>query len=79
MNSGCPLSRLGVTSEGGTWVVCLPVEPDEVVQVEEVPLVAEVVSDCWTTHRVMQKVATTSAALKLPSYPLSLPEACYYI
>lgn len=37
---------LGMHPEGGTWVVCSPVEPDEVVQVEEVQLAAEVLSDC---------------------------------
>lgn len=34
-----------VCLEGVTWVVCLPVESDGVVQVEEVQLVAEVLSD----------------------------------
>lgn len=36
---------LRIPSEGGTWVVCLPMEPDEVVQVEEVQLNAELLSD----------------------------------
>lgn len=30
---------------GGTWVVCSPAEPDEVVQVEEVLLGAVLLSD----------------------------------
>lgn len=60
-------------SEGGT---CLPVEPDEVVQVEEVALVAEVPpchAECGS-----HPAEVISAALKLPSYSLSLPKACYY-
>lgn len=40
-------------------MVCSPAEPDEVLQVEEVQLGAELLSDYGVTHRVVHSAATS--------------------